>query len=134
MVGKNRALVKCCNGKYFGNWSKSLLTAEKGSPRLLKCKSCNRWVWNFNMRRHYNRHPQSKMTNEEKTALDEISSETAALHLSTEKSSKTYGKHKRSRSKPKVKGSSSETPKNTTTPELLKTACWALKRKFQFLF
>ena len=58
------------------------------------------------------------MTNEEKTALDEISSETAALHLSTEKSSKTYGKHKRSRSKPKVKGSSSETPKNTTTPEL----------------
>ena len=71
------------------------------------------------MRRHYNRHPQSKMTNEEKTALDEISSETAALHLSTEKSSKTYGKRKRSRSKPKVKGSSSETPKNTTKPELI---------------
>ena len=89
----DRPLVRCRNGKTFGNWSQKMLKEVKNTPRVVKCHACQQWQWNFNLQKHYAcEHPKVQMNTTDKKICKEIVKPFAEKHLAKVSGATTYAK------------------------------------------
>ena len=85
-----RPLFKCRNGVVFGNWSdKTFLVKKENTPRVVKCRACRQWKWNFNLENHYKEeHPKIQMDGVDAEVCKEIKAKFAKKHIQKHQSAK----------------------------------------------